>query len=409
MNRLVSSLALISTLCGIYAGVANAAVLEVQAEIRPDPSNPGNAEIVNNTPISGYCAEFPAQCTGSGRNIRSNSFNINFQSSGMIPKDHVLPFGFPATWRKFTVAHTSIPGETAEVQIRIAGVGTRYRLSRTAQQIIGHPLELPVFDYHALLWAPSWANAIAPCQTVNASSQGADSNGTDFTAFWLTPENVSTCSRRPGFDIPGLTLQRLDVHYEMRAVRPAELISGNYQGTYTYSVGGDFDMGSLVASDGSITFNLNLAVKQDVKVEMSADRIHLAPKGGWMEWVNHGRKTEKLLGDLRFFMLTTSPFKMELGCERLGVNTCEITNGSHQVPVDISVSLARPWVDGAGQPVTRRPLTLSGDGTKEFKLTDSLTRAPSILHFEVAQDSVKGMASDSSYRGTVYVTFDSDI
>lgn len=406
MNKLINRLVLGSALCG-FASLANAAVLDVQAEIRPDPINPGIAEIINHTPDTGYCSEFPGNCRTKG--IRSSSFPIVFTSSGVIPTDHVIPFGFPAKWRRFTVEHTVIPGATAEVEIRIAGVGTRYCLSHTAREITGLPADWPGFNYHAYLWSPSWATAIAPCQDVNATSQGAAPNGTDFTAFWLTPENVTTCSRSPKYDIPGMSLQRLDVHYELRAVRPEQLITGDYQGSYTYSTNGDFDMGVLTPNDAAMTFNLNLAVKQDVNVKMSADSVALAPKGGWMEWITHGRRPEKLLGDLRFFILTSSPFKMDLSCSQVGTGTCLISNGSHEVPVDISVSLPSPWVDGTGQPVVRRPLTIGGAGLEHLMPAGSSTREPSLLHFEVPKDSVATMHDDSSYRGTVNITFDSDI
>jgi hypothetical protein len=406
MNKLMNRLVLGSALCG-FASLANAAVLDVQAEIRPDPINPGNAEIINQTPITGYCFEFPGNC--SSRNIRSNSFPIVFTSSGVIPRDHVIPFGFPATWRRFTVEHAVIPGETAEIEIRIAGVGTRYRLNNTAQAIIGHPGGVPVFEYHSTLWQPSWAEATAPCQQINATSQGADPNGTDFTAFWLTPQNVTTCSRSPKYDIPGMSLQRLDVHYELRAVRPEQLISGNYQGSYNYSTSGDFDMGVLSPNDAVMTFNLNLAVRQDVNVKMSADSVALAPKGGWMDWINHGRRPEKILGDLRFFILTSTPFKMDLSCSRMGIGTCLISNGAHEVPVDIRVSLPSPWVDSTGQSVVRRPLTIGGAGLEHLVPSGLPTREPGLLHFEVPSDSVETMHDDSSYQGTINVTFDSDI
>ena len=406
MNKLINRLVLGSALYG-FASLANAAALNVQAEIRPDPINPGIAEIINNTPVTGYCTEYPGNCSSKG--IRSNSFAIEFRSSGAIPESQVIPFGIPARWRRFTVQHAVVPGETAEIEIRIAGVGTRYRLGATAQSIIRHPGGLPVFDYHAILWTPSWAEATSPCQNVNATSQGADSNGTDFTAFWLTPQNVTTCSRIPNFNIPGMTLQGLDVHYELRAVQPEQLISGDYQGSYTYSTSGDFDMGVLNPNDGAMTFNLNLTVKQDVNVKMSADSVALAPKGGWMEWITHGRRPEKILGDLRFFILTSSPFKMDLSCSQSGVGTCLINNGTHEVPVDISVSLPSPWVDNTGQPVVRRPLTIGGAGLEHLKPIGLPTRQPSLLHFEVPQDSVATMHDDSSYRGTVNITFDSDI
>jgi hypothetical protein len=406
MNKLINRLVLGSALCG-FASLANAAALEVQAEIRPDPLNPGNAEIVNNTLESGYCTEFPNNCRGKG--IRSDSFPIVFTASGGIPKGHEIPFAFPVTWKTFTVEHTSVPGETAEIQIRIAGVGTRYRLSATAQSITnGAEGQNPIY-YHALLWQPSWALPTGSCQQVNDTSHGATTDGFGFSTFWLTPENVTTCPRTPEFNIPGMTLQSLDVHYELRAVRPEQLISGNYHGEYTYSTSGDFNFGTLTPNDGAMTFNLNLAVKQDVNIKMPADSIALAPKGGWMEWITHGRRPEKILGDLRFFILTSTPFKMDLSCSQPGAGTCLISNGTHEVPVDISVSLPNPWMDDAGQSVARRPLKIGGAGLEHLKPAGLPTRQPSLLHFEVQQDSVATMHDASNYRGTVNITFDSDI
>jgi hypothetical protein len=406
MNKLMNRLVLAGMLCGFYPVFAYAATLNVVAEIRPDPSNPGSAEIINNTPVTGFCVEYPGQCASN--RIRSNTFNITFQSSGAIPQNGNLPFSFPATWRRFNVAHESIPGETAEIEIRIAGAGTRYRLSDTAQALTGRPPGVTPHEYHVTLWRPSWANAIAPCTSV--ISDGADPNGRDYTTFWKISDDASTCGPRTArFAIPWMTLDRLDVDYELRAVRPERLITGNYVGSYTYTIPSDLNMGNLNASDPSMTFNLNLSVRQDVKVVMSSDRVALAPKGGWMEWITHGRKEEKLLGDLRFSILSSAPFKMELTCERFVGDTCAIRNGSHQVPVDMSVSLPPPWVDDMNQPISRRPLTVSGTGLQHLKLIGSPTGQPSLLHFEVQPDSVKDMQSDSSYRGIVYVTFDSDI
>jgi hypothetical protein len=406
MNKLMNRLVLAGMLCGFYPVFAYAATLNVVAEIRPDPSNPGSAEIINNTPVTGFCVEYPGQCASN--RIRSNTFNITFQSSGAIPQNGNLPFSFPATWRRFNVAHESIPGETAEIEIRIAGAGTRYRLSDTAQVLTGRPPGVTPHEYHVTLWRPSWANAIAPCTSV--ISDGADPNGRDYTTFWKISDDASTCGPRTArFAIPWMTLDRLDVDYELRAVRPERLITGNYVGSYAYTIPSDLNMGNLNASDPSMTFNLNLSVRQDVKVVMSSDRVALAPKGGWMEWITHGRKEEKLLGDLRFSILSSAPFKMALTCERFVGDTCAIRNGSHQVPVDMSVSLPPPWVDDMSQPISRRPLTVSGTGLQHLKLIGLPTGQTSLLHFEVQPDSVKDMQSDSSYRGVVYVTFDSDI
>lgn len=406
MKTLINSLLLGAVLCG-FASFASAAVLEVQAEVKPDPTNPGNTQILNLTPNTGYCVDYPANCRTN--RIGSSSFPIVFTSSGAIPADHVIPFGFPTTWRRFTVDHATMPGVTAEVEMRIGGVGTRYRLSHTARELTGEDFGYAGFYYHAKLWSPAWSAAIAPCQQVNIINEGSEDNGTDFTTFWLTPQSASTCSRKPKFNIPGMSLQRLDVNYELRAVDPAQWMVGDYRGSYTYSTTGDFDFGVLVPNDAAMTFNLNLTVKEEVNVRMSADSVALAPRGGWMEWINHGRRPEKIVGDLRFFILSSSPFKMDLSCSQMGSGTCLIGNGSHEVPVDIGVSLPSPWVDGSGQPVVRRPLKIGGAGLEYLMPVGTPTPQPGLLHFEVPSDSVATMHDDSSYRGTVYIVFDSDI
>lgn len=408
MNKLMSRLVLLSTLCGFYTASANALV--VDAEIKPDPSNPGSAVIINNTPITGYCANpiFSSRCNIA--KIRSNEFPITLTWPGIFNTSDVIPFGIDARWRTFTVTHNSIPGETAEIQIRIGGVGTRYTMGETAQTLVGQP-GLSDFEAHAYLWTPSWSEKTGNCTKVAGSEQTAAHDGRSFSAFWATNEIVDTCPRDADRNIPGLVLQKLDVHYELRAVRPERLISGGYQGSVHYTVGGpgsDFNMGSLNPSQSMMTFDLNLAVKQDVKVEMSTDRVSLAPKGGWMDWINHGRQNEKLLADLRFFILSSTPFKMELGCERLAGNRCEISNGTHQVPVDISVSLPSPWVDDVGNTVERRSLN-ADTGIPHIKSLGVPNRNPSLLHFEVPASEVEHMVSDSSYRGTVTIKFDADI
>lgn len=54
MNKLMNRLVLAGMLCGVYLGSAHAATLNVEAEIKPDPSNPASAEIINNTPVTGF-------------------------------------------------------------------------------------------------------------------------------------------------------------------------------------------------------------------------------------------------------------------------------------------------------------------------------------------------------------------
>ncbi|MNO66259.1 hypothetical protein D3C76_570430 [compost metagenome] len=94
MNKLMSRLVLLSTLCGFYTASANALV--VDAEIKPDPSNPGSAVIINNTPITGYCSipSFSSRCNIA--RVRSNEFPITLTWPGIFNTSDVIPFGIDA-------------------------------------------------------------------------------------------------------------------------------------------------------------------------------------------------------------------------------------------------------------------------------------------------------------------------
>lgn len=117
----------------LFSSSAQAAVQEIRATFVPDPSNPMVNRFENKTPQAGVCASFmPARCKALG--IFSLRLpELSFVTEQAIEANHENPRqGFmltlPSDWRDVEVRNSL--GETEVVQIRIAGIGGSWNLSR---------------------------------------------------------------------------------------------------------------------------------------------------------------------------------------------------------------------------------------------------------------------------------------
>ncbi|SDR92930.1 hypothetical protein SAMN04490182_0327 [Pseudomonas cedrina] len=400
-------------LCLLGAIVARPAIAEsvdITAVFRPDGSAPQKNQFVNTTPESGYCLIYKPDCTAL--RIFSIRLPLRIDSARPMrpssePRDNAM-FQVPSQWRAVDVTNT-VSGETARVEVRIAGIGSTYFLSDTVQSLTG--AATAVAGHHAL-WGSSWLGAPSPCLGTYVGFYGSTSYG----FFWRTPVQ-SACVKTARFTIPSMYYQYLDFAYELRTPNPLSMTAGIYTGSFTYSLGpgADFDFGDvMLPQDNQLTFNFNLDVDHNLKVQVppGGHRIQLEPQGGWQAWLNDGRKPRRLFRDQTVNLWTSSPFKMTLECgEPLG-NTCSVRNGAgHQVPLDVAVSLPFGLTDGSGNAVNRRPLRLDGSGTELFKPSLYIDRKPSTLHFEIKADAVEQMLEQagSTYSGTVTVVWDSQV
>jgi len=395
---------------------AGAASMDIQARFSPDPANPLVNKFINTTPPSGYCADYPLRCDWD--KLFSLTTPLTFSSSYPIPARHTDPrqgamFKVPADWKTFTVTKVSggsSSNETAEMKVRIAGFGTRYRLSDTSSNLVGRP-----DGDHSILWSGrSWYQAPSPCRGSGTSTH----NQREYSTFWLTPV-VGTCAKTAAYAIPGFEYFRFDMGYELETPEPLKMSQGIYTGSVTYQVGphGDFDMGdNMMPNDNSLTLNFTLDVQHTLKIEIppGGNRIELEPQGGWQAWLNQGRKPARLFRDQTFNVSASSRFKMQLECQYLAGNTCGLrdTESAHLVPLNTSVSLPYGLTDAAAQTVNRRPLHLDGSGTELFQPGFYLDRKPGTLHFEIAREHVESMLSDGvtkTYSGDVTVIWDSEV
>lgn len=388
---------------------AHALVQDITAVFRPNPSNPMVNKFENTTPLSGVCAgHIPARCEAMNIfSIRDPSFEA--YSSGPIEANHEDPrkgayFQVPSSWRDVQVTHVAT-GEVETVQMRIAGIGTRWDVPR--------PPGVSGWANGGTNWAQYWGGGAPPCQGVNYLV----ASGTYALFFWIVPENAGACTVNPGSTFSRMSYRHLEYAYELKTPNPLGMASGEYRGTNSYSIGpgGDFDFGDvMVSTDSLLTFNFQLAVEHDLKVDLppGGNRIELLPEGGWQAWLNRGRQPARLFRDQTFVISASGRFKMQLECSLAVGNTCGLRNGAgDQVPLQMAVSLPFGMQDQAGQAVNKLPLRLDGVGTELFQPVFYVNNRSGKLHFEVENSDVKDMLEypGSTYSGVVTVIWDSEV
>ncbi|WP_311196270.1 hypothetical protein [Pseudomonas brassicacearum] len=171
----------------------------------------------------------------------------------------------------------------------------------------------------------------------------------------------------------------------------------------------------MIPSDSEIRLDFTLKVDHILKVEIppGGTKVELVPQGGWLAWLQQGRKPSRLFRDQRFDIWTSTRFKMKMECQYSVGNTCGLQNttGTHRVPVDVRVSLPSALTDAAGRPVSRRPLLLDGSETDMFQPSHYVDHKPGSLHFEIQKDSVEEMLTYDAdkYSGNITVIWDSEV
>lgn len=391
----------------LFSNFSFAVDLNITADFKPDPHNPNNNIFKNTTPSSGYCAHHLSQC---------NSHSFSLAIPGLRTEAHPIMAGqtdqrqsamlrAPAEWRSFDVI--SSEGALETVSIRISGVGATYQLTSSAQSITGVNKRN---DAHMALWSgSSWVDAPLPC---TYSGRGIVNNSW-YSFFWRTPTN-GICGKIAKYDIPSFYFSDINIMYELKTPNPLKMPKGIYTGQLNYTIGpgGDFDFGDLLTpSDNLLTVNFVLSVQHilDVRFPPGSERLTLVPAGGWQQWLNRGRRPEKLFANQHFQLWSSIPFKMQLQCQYMAENQCGIQNSEgHLVPVETRVTLPSGVTDSHRTPVGRFPLSTN---PSLFLLGSYVGNSNAALHFEVDRESVKQMANHAGkqYSGNVTVIWDAEI
>ncbi|WP_157969701.1 hypothetical protein [Pseudomonas huaxiensis] len=382
--------------------------LNITAEFKPDARNPNFNAFKNTTPNSGYCANSYLRCESDTFSLIIPGLRTDARpiKAGQTNLRQGAMLKVPAEWRTFEVISSKGKLETAA--IRITGVGATYQIDPTAPSITGRNENVTVA--HTALWSGhDWVYAPSPCRYSGMGLTTADW----YTFFWQTPTN-GICGKTALFDIPDFYFRDINIMYELKTPKPLEMPEGTYVGKLNYTIGpgGDFDFGDvLLPSDNSLTLNFTLSVKYilDVRFPPGSERLTLVPSGGWQQWLNRGRRPEKLFANQNFQIWSSGPFKMQLQCQYSVGNQCAIQNSKgHLVPVETGITLPPGLADSNRMPVNRLPLSTD---PSFFIPNYYVNKGNAALHFEVSQDNVKRMIDHAGkkYSGNVTVIWDAEI
>lgn len=397
---------------GLFSFSAHAAVIEIDALFRPDSSAPQKNEFVNMTPSQGFCDVMPQACTP--QKLFSLIAPITFLSTAPIYANHEDPrqggmAKIPSEWRDVLITHQS--GKTSTLKIRMAGIGHETRTPLSVAQLTGGG------GWDQLWKGGGWVNAPAPCAGVGHFASSTHG----YTSFWTVPQGAGVCAKQALYDIPiPFRYSYFVFGYQLITPDPLSMDSGRYQGSVTFGVGPgqDFDMGDLmVPNDSALTLNFNLEVQHTLKVEVppGGEKVRLVPSGGWQGWLQAGRKPVRLFRDQSFNIWASSPFKMQLDCERSDRSNCLIRDpvSGREAEIEVSVSLPGGLTDMAGQAVNRQPL-LAGSGHERqmFQPGVYVDRGIGVLHFEMSPYYVNHIlqpGASGRYVGNIAVIWDSEI
>lgn len=395
----------------LMAPWAQAVTIDISATFTPDSANPHINQFTNTTPMSGLCTTFPALCSSLG--LYSIRLGIQAQSQRPILANHAnirdgLMVKVPAEARTLQVTNTS--GDTAQLEFSISAFSGTHR-TRDVSLITGIPTGNGDTANSHLWKGQAWGYyASAPC--TRGAAMWASPIDADY--FWMTPQAVP-CGKSPAYEIDSVLLRNPSVSYRMVAPDPLKMESGIYRGSLIYTVGPgmDFDFGDvMLPTDNQVIMNFTLEVKHTLKFLFPAgdNRVVLSPAGGWQQWLNNGRRPEKLVANKNFKMWSSSQFSMEMQCEYLVATQCAIQNAAgHTVPVETRVTLPSGMLDALNRPVERVLLSTT---PAVFSPSHYVDNGQASLHFEVARDQTHSMINDhsgSTYRGNITVIWDSEI
>ncbi|RON43015.1 hypothetical protein [Pseudomonas frederiksbergensis] len=390
----------------LVAPSAQAFNQEIRARFSPDPAQPQKNVFINQTPNSGYCATYPEECrVNETFSIRAP---INFGPRGPIFATTGVSIRVPAYWRQVTVTNRDTL-HTETVEVRISGIGSRYRLSDTAANLAGVTDDR---EGHQKLWGgQSWVYAPTNCLYSGVGAYSADS----YQFFWKTPSE-GNCTKVTSFRIPSMSFESLDFAYELRTPNPLGMSGGLYTGSLNYVLnpGADFNIGNMQPTDSNLTLDFVLDVQHTLKVDLppGGNQVILEPLGGWQGWLDRGSKPTALLRDQTFLISASSRFTMKLECEWELVNGCAIIDRQTGIGgvVNVSVSLPHGLVNSSGQPVSHLPLNRTVSAP--FQPGFYVDRKPGTLHFEMSEHStsqVVGASAGRPFKGNITVVWDSQV
>ena len=386
---------------------AEAASQEIRALFQPDPSQPSKNVFINKTPVSGYCQSHVSECADN--NMFSLQLPIRFNAQRSLVPGDVIPIKVPASWRQLFVSNSQT-GETEIVEVRITGVGSNYVLSDSVADLTGVK---DLLEAHRALWKESsWVYAPAPCLYSGMGYLTAVS----YQFFWKTPQE-GACTKTAQFAIPDMRMDYLDFAYELRTPNPLKMSSGLYTGpmAYTLGPGGDFDLGPLMhPDDGVLNLDFVLEVQHTLKVDLppGGNKVMLEPEGGWMRWIDSGRKPTKIFRDQLFYLSASSRFKVMMLCSSTGGTRCKLDSPKgNTTEVETFLTLP-PGITGPGGGDVKLHRLEYNTWAGPFQPNLYLDRKAGSLRFEMPKDAIDSLITpglSDTLSGNITIIWDSDV
>lgn len=405
--KLYPSLAAVLLTCAAIAP-ATAAELDITARFRPSAAEPNITQFVNTTPLSGYCSVHSELCRPSDVTI---TIPLEVARTWQIPgpiEGHNYQ-RVDGTWKTVQV-YSDVSGAPFEVRFRINLLSRRHLLGDLESG--GQPGSIGDISVNSGVHGA----AVGGC-----SGRTGIGGSHAYSFAWSTPVDFRLCSRPPYAPEKTIgpfhgSIDEISVGYDLVAPNPLQLPNGTYTGSVNYSIGQgqQLDLGLGQYSDDLVNFNLTLTVEHQIRVEFPAnsDRVILEPDGGWLQWLNKGRRPTRLYREQPFRLWASAPLHMYLLCEHTLGNRCGIaeTRTGDPVPVDISVSLPDAFRH-QGQLVQKIALPVGKPSALTFDAVRPLLSGRSLLHYSVAADQVNRMLDNhgSTYKGNVTIIFDAQI
>lgn len=403
MKKSIGWLGLVAVLSMPSAQAANQ---EIRALFQPDPAQPSKNVFINKTPNSGYCASYPSQCAENG--MFSIQIPVRFNSQRAMNRGEILQLRAPANWRSLTVTNAETQ-KTETVEVRIIGMGSEYVLSDDATVLTGVSDNLLA---HQALWKEnSWVHASPPCQYSGVGLLVPRA----YRFFWKTPQE-SLCTKTTQFHIPAISFNTVDIAYELRTPYPLGMSSGRYTGSLTYSLGpqADFMFGSLMyPDDAALTLDFVLDVQHTLKVDVppGGNKVSLEPEGGWQQWIDGGRKPDRIFRDQMFYLSASSRFKVMMVCgDSNARDHCRMRGGHLITKVTTDMTLPA-GITSNGSQVSRFRL-LHNVWSEPFQPSQYVAHQVGTLNFEIPRDSIDLLlkpGTSASLATSITIVWDSEV
>ena len=399
--------------------VSMAAEALVKGEFRPDRLNPQKNQFdlsKSQVSKSGYCAIVDKSFCPSRGILEMEIGGAPLNTYLPIPANSGgLKISGDGRWRSVDIV--SAAGEHNTVQVRLAGGSIAFRPGRNAGA--------PSRDAWRS-WLPAGVVAASEAEAYelifghdnsrlgSCPNDGGRQNGTGYNIplfLTLFPAGVART------DCVGQNQYAIEVAYydksphlyiEVLSPSPLSMKAGDYTGYINYRIGagGDIDFGVGI-TDPELNIRFEFSVVHDFGVAFpgGSNLLSLVPEGGWMAWLQRGRKPTRLFRDQKFDLAASASFRMSVVCEYPEGASCGIRNDSgHQVPVDIGVTLPN-FRDTSNQPVIKYPLA---SAVSPWFRHAGYYVGKATLHFEVPKADMETMLahSGSRYSGNVTILFE---